>query len=166
MHITYKQVNKITFPAYLLPHDNIYTRDRILFIGDLVLDDKNIKKDSLGLRRVLSPFNDKMFKLKKAVFTHLGLIKNKTGTAYIDSVGKVFIYDKTIWCRQVSHKIKRVDKKITHCELWCHGISFPFKIPRPPADSALWANILYLRGAPWILYSYSEEKQKTTKRKV
>ena len=46
------------------------------------------------------------------------------------------------------------------------GVSFPFKIPRPPHADTSWAGVLHLSGIPWILYEYSEFQKSDTRRKV
>ena len=89
--------------------------------------------------------------------------KNKT---FIDSRGVPFIYEKTRSCSLKYYRIKRVERKDTASILWLKGISFPFKVPRPPTAELRWAGILHLGDRPWLLYEYSQEKLADTRRKV
>ena len=45
----------IVFPVYTVHTDNVEMADGILWVEDQVLDDRNMKGKTLGLRRLQSP---------------------------------------------------------------------------------------------------------------
>ena len=63
-------------------------------------------------------------------------------------------------------KITEVIRKDTASLIRVKGCRTPFTVPRPPSHGMQWAGILHLQGLPWMLYEYSEEKLKDTKKKV
>lgn len=149
---------------FQLPTSNWSCSDGLLFLDDQLLDDKNMSGETLGVRRLQSPFTN-LFPLKRALINHIGILK-QTGKNFIDSKGDPFIYDKTLMCKLKYYKIRKVDRKEVASLLWVKGINFPFTIPRPPEEGRTWAGILHLNNIPWMLYEYSEEKLKDTRRKI
>jgi hypothetical protein len=164
MLLTYKQLHRVTFPVYPLPSDDWYSQDGLLFVDSTIVDDKNMPGETLGIRRLQTPFRD-LLPLKHALTSEIGIIKQHK-TPYIDSAGKVFLYDKTRFVPLRYSKIKRVDRKGVASLLRLHGVASPFIIPRPPKLEHKWAGVLYLDNAPWLLYEYACEKKKDTRRKV
>ncbi len=164
MIVTYKDVQCVTFPVFKITGSNWTYSDGLLFLENQLLDDKNMSGETLGIRRVQTPFEN-LYPLRNALINHIGIIKQTTKT-FIDSRGEPFIYDKTLMCKLKYYKIRKVDKKGIASILWVKGINFPFTIPRPPEDGRTWAGILHLKDIPWMLYEYSEEKLKDTRRKV
>lgn len=163
--ISYLSLSKINFPTYILPSDNVWKEDGIVYVDGQIVDDRNMPGKSLGLRRIQSPFKE-LCPLRKSVNSFNGIIKNMGNTPYIDSNGTIFIYEKTEVCTVKYHRIKRVDKKDTGCALWVKGVHFAFDIPRPPAPEMEWAGVLYFKGLPWKLYEFSEVKLKNAKKKI
>jgi hypothetical protein len=163
--ITYLSLSKIKFPAYLLPSDNIWKEDGIVYVDGIVVDDRNMPGTSLGMRRLQTPFRD-LLQVRKSVNSFNGIIKNKGNACYIDSNGTCFIYEKTQMCTLKYQKIKKVEKKDIGSIIWVKDVHFAIDIPRPPAPEMEWAGILYFKGLPWKLYDFSETKLKTTKKKI
>lgn len=163
MIITYKQIHKIEFPVYMLPSDDWYMSDRILFFEGFVLDDKNVSGESLGQRRLKTEFN--LYPLRRAVFDIIGILKQ--GTAhFIDNKGRVFTYQKTKTVSLKYRKIKKIDRKIKASVLYVHGEKTKFKLIRPPEAGMIWAGILYISGSPWKVYEFSETQKSDTWRKI
>lgn len=135
-----------------------------MFLDGVLVDDKNMPGETLGLRRMQTPFKT-LLKLNRAAMGPTDLIRSPSGP-YIDSKGKVFFYEKTQFCKVKYHKIKSVVKRGKYSNLFLHGISFPFAIPRPPEDEYVWAGVLYITDVPWRLYDFSTERLKTYRRKV
>lgn len=154
----------MTFPVYLLPSSNWQTIDGLLYLEGLLVDDKNMPGKTLGSRRLQTPFEE-LLPLKKCIDSHVGIIK-QSDNCFIDSKGAPFIYQKTKYCKLQYYKIRRIDLKDRASVLWLHGINNSFIIPRPPPSEYKWAGILHYEEAPWLLYSYSEEKCPDTRRKV
>jgi len=164
MVITYKTINKIQFPIYQLPSDNWHLIDGLMFIDDVLVDDRNMLGDTLGKRR-LQTHRGPLLPLRKAITSLVGVIK-QNGRVFIDAKGRPFIYEKTKFCKLIYHKIKKIEGKNTASLLWVHGISFPFEIPRPPAHQYEWAGVLYMEQHPWLLYEYSQSRLKNSRKKV
>jgi hypothetical protein len=164
MVITYKKINNITFPVYILDSSNWHEEDGLLFVENRLLDDKNMSGDTLGRRRLQTPFRD-LYPLKFSLGGLLGIIKQKKKT-FVDSKGEPFIYEKTENFSLKYYKIRKIEQKERASVLWVKGLNLPFKIPRPPMNDLQWAGILHRRGIPWMLYEYSEMKLKDTIRKV
>ena len=164
MVITYKNFGHVAFPAFPLPSSNWEEQDGLLFLENKLLDDKNMKGKTLGMRRLQTPFKE-LFPLKAAVTDFTGLIKH-TKNIFIDNYGMAFLYEKTHSSALKYYKIRKVERKNSASVVWLKGINFPFKIPRPPHADTSWAGVLHLRGIPWILYEYSEFQKSDTRRKV
>ncbi len=169
MLITYKQIKRITFPVFKIEkepeqqNDSSLTDGLLLWNGQ-VIDDRNMPGDTLGQRRLQSPFTN-LVPLRNCYLDHLGLIKSPEAM-YIDTTGKIFVYKKTKFMKLVYYKIKRVDRKETHSLLWVQGIKRPFTIPRPPHPAMQWVGLLHLGPLPWFLYEYSETRKKDSRRKI
>ncbi len=164
MLITYKDFNKIAFPAFLLESGNWERVDGLLFCDGQVVDDTNQTGTTLGARRVQSPMKDQ-YELKKAVTAPNGLMKQDT-RCFVDNNGMPFIYDKTLFCKLSYLKIRKIQRKDSATLIWVKGHNAPFTVPRPPEDGKSWAGVLHLHGLPWMLYEYSDTKLKDTRRKV
>jgi hypothetical protein len=89
--------------------------------------------------------------------------KNKI---FIDSAGKVFIYQKTKMVSVKPHKILRVIPKDTYSVVKLSNIHNGFIVARPPSPGLEWASVLYLNRFPWLIYEFTEEREKTKKRKI
>lgn len=162
MTYTYRNITNIKFPIYALPNDNWQCVDGLLFLDNQILDDTNVKGESLGLRRLKTPFKS-LFPLKKGSMELQFLLKHKH---FIDSHGTVFTYEKTRFHELNYYKIKSVELKETGSLVWFYGVSFPFELPRPPPDKAAYARILHLNKIPWLIYDFAFEKGKDTRRMV
>tara|TARA_B100001059_G_scaffold143358_1_gene143361 strand:+ start:869 stop:1363 length:495 start_codon:yes stop_codon:yes gene_type:complete len=162
--ITYRDVQDLKFPVFQIPSDNWSYSDGLLFIDDLLVDDTNMPGDTLGIRRLQTPFTE-LLPLRRSLISHIGLLKQKKKN-FIDSRGVPFTYEKTAFCKLKYYKIRRVDRKGTASLLWVHHVTTSFTIPRPPEDGRNWAGILHVGDTPWMLYEYSKTKLKDTRRKV
>jgi hypothetical protein len=149
----------------MLPSDNIWKEDGIVYVDGHIVDDRNMPGKTLGMRRIQTPFRN-LLPLKKSINSFNGVIKNSGNRAYIDSKGVYFIYEKTEMCTVKYHEIKKVDRKDTGSIIWFKGINFSFDIPRPPDPEMKWAGVLYFKGLPWKLYNFSDTKLKNKKVKI
>jgi len=161
--ITYKDVPRVTFPIFKIPSSNWYKEDGLLFVDEKIVDDRNMYGATIGIRRMQSHMD--LMPLKKSIDTHLGIIKQKDNT-FIDTKGMPFIYERTIWCKLKYYSIRKVEQKIVASVLHLDGVKAPFTIPRPPHSDMLWAGLIHLYDLPWMLYGYSKERLKETKRKI
>ena len=164
MIVTYKTLDKVTFPIFILPSSNWELTDGLLYLEGELVDDRNMPGTTLGQRRLQTPHKGLMT-LRKSINSLVGILKQST-LCFIDSNGFPFIYQKTKMLSLRYRKIRKIDKKTTASILWVEGWKVPFTIPRPPEPEMLWAGVLFLREYPWIIYEYSETKKKDTRRKV
>lgn len=161
--LNYRQVLRfVDFPVYIVSSEDIWLEDGLLFVGGKILDDKNQPGDTLGKRRLTT--EHKLGKLGKACFNFIELIDSKS-SKFIDSNGKPFYYEKTKLLDVVSYEIKKKIAKDVCTVLFLKGINFPFIVPRYPHKED-WAQVLVFEGMPWKLYSLSEDKLNTFKRKI
>ena len=165
MIVTYKEIKKIKFPVYTLPSSNWSKVDGLLLLDNIVLDDRNMPGASLGIRRLQTPFTE-IVRLDRSISSLIGILKQTNNKAFIDTNGTPFIYQKTKLASLKYYKIRKIDRKESVSILWLKGVKQPFTIPRPPSAETPWAGVLHLGPWPWLLYEYSEEQLKDTRRKV
>lgn len=164
MIVTYKTLDKVTFPIFILPSSNWESTDGLLYLEGELVDDRNMPGTTLGQRRLQTPHKGLMT-LRKSINSLVGILKQEH-YYFIDSNGFPFIYQKTDRLQLRYRKIRKIDKKTTASILWVEGWKVPFTIPRPPDLSMQWAGLLLVKGFPWIIYEYSETRKKNTWRKV
>ena len=156
--------DKIKFPIFVLHTDDIMFVDGILWIENQVLDDTNMKGETLGMRRLQTPMNS-IYPLKSMIKSIRALLDHQ-GKFYIDTTGRFFRKIKTTKAELKYHKILRVEKKDIASVLWVKDCPYPFTIDRPLDTSQAWAGLLYRNGMPWLLYDTSSTKMKNTWRKI
>ena len=156
--------DRLKFPIFTIHTDDVVSADGLLWIENKVLDDTNMKGETLGIRRLQSPMKS-IYPLKYMIKDIPSLLRHK-GSHYIDSVGYVFTKEKTVVVKLKYHKILRIDKKGVASILWIKDCPFPFTLERPLKDTETWAGILYRQDMPWILYSTSNKKEKDSWRKI
>ena len=156
--------DKITFPIFTLHTDEILFVDGILWIENQVLDDTNMKGETLGIRRLQSPMTS-IYPLKY-MLKDIRAYLDHQGKYYIDTKGRFFRKIKTTKVKLRYHEILRVEKKDIASVLWVKDCPFPFTMDRPLAGSEAWAGLLYRNGLPWLLYDTASKKMKDSWRKI
>ena len=164
MILSFKDISKVKFPVYVLPSSNWQETDGLLFLDGHIVDDKNMPGATLGIRRLQTPHKG-LLRLKHQIDNLRGLLKNDKNT-FIDTSGTPFVYEKTQFCKLKYYRIKSITPRETCSLLRLWGVKQPFAVPRPPALEMQYAGILHYGSMPWILYEYSEEPHKDTRRKV
>ena len=164
MVIRYKNIGKVQFPVYELPSGNWNRQDGLLFLDGKIVDDKNMPGDTIGIRRIQTPHKNLM-KLNRQLDSIRGILKSNS-KHFIDSYGVPFIYEKSEFSALKYYRIKKISKKDTASLIWLDGVKNCFVVPRPPPDETRYAGVLHYGNLPWILYEYSETKNKDTRRKV
>lgn len=152
------------YPIYGIFTDNIEERDGLVFADEKILDDKNVKEKTLGLRRLKTPQKN-LYKLKH-IKQDIQETIHSNSKYYIDSLGSIFYYEKAIWCSLQYHKILKIQRRGSLSVLTLAGINFKATVNRPPQRGYTWAGILYAESNPWLLYDYAEEKLDNTRRKI
>lgn len=163
--LTYRDLHKINFPIYILPNDNVEKMDGIVFLDGQVLDDRNQKGETLGIRRIQSPYKE-LHPLRKSIAGFSGIVKQMGNKTYIDSKGLVFTYEKSLLCKLKYHKVTKIERKDIASTVHLKGIQTPFQVIRPPYSDIEYAGVLYFHGLPWKLYEFSTTKLKDTKKKI
>ena len=164
MVITFREIDKINFPVFVLGSDNWDVQDGLVYLDGLIVDDKNIKATTLGKRRLLTPYKN-LYQLKRGVINHTGILK-QTRNTFIDNKGLLFIYEKTKYVSLKYSKITEIRKKGKVSLLFIDKYRVPFTITRPPEEDMSYAGVLHLHEQPWLLYEYSATQLKDTKRKI
>jgi hypothetical protein len=164
MIVTFLDFPNLKFPLYVLPSDDWYVIDGVLFLQEQVVDETNMPGATLGIRRLQCGRND-LLPLNKAILDVPGLTHTRT-KFFIDNGGKPFIYQKTLRSKLKTYRIKRVDLKETVSVLWLYDWPSPFTIARPPPKDFPYVRFLHYKGAPWLLYDYVRTPVKETYRRV
>jgi hypothetical protein len=152
MIVTFKDFHKLKFPLYILPSDDWYIVDGVLFLQEQVVDERRMPGETLGIRRLQCGRKD-LLPLRKMVLGIPDLIQAKN-KFFIDSSGYVFIYEKTLRSKLKAYRIKRVELKETKSLIWLYDWPTPFTVARPPAGDPEWVRFLHYQGSPWIVYDY------------
>ena len=93
----------LKFPIFAVHTDNVELLDSILWIDNQVLDDKNMKGDTLGKRRLASPMKS-LYPLKSMLPDIASYLKHQ-GQFYIDNNGYFFTKEKIHSVKLKYHKI-------------------------------------------------------------
>lgn len=144
------------------------TDSTVLFNRWRIVDDKNIVKPTLGLRRlVLKEKEVKLYPIGSAIYFLQDLIKiAKSTTWFIDSIGQVFQHKKLVRAKLQTRRILQVlPASGIGCVLEVEGLSERFKSLQVPKSHELWAGILHYNRCN-LLYGYYSEPIKTTWRLV
>lgn len=133
-----------------------------------MLDDKNIDKNSLSLRRLDMLKNGaSLYKLSRAIFFIGDLLKMTKGpTWYIDSSGTIFEYKKT---KRVPLIFKKVSKILPMPKggavIEAEGIPYRFKSLFVPKLEQKWVGLLKINHG-YILYGLYNKLLKNTHRLI
>jgi hypothetical protein len=153
-----------SYPLFAINSINIDKRDGVVFADEQVLDDTNIKADTLGERRLRTPLKP-LYRISKLIKEPRNLI-SKGPKYYIDNSGFIFYYDTVGFCDLRYHKIMKEEIKNNKIIIKLSGIYSPFTLPRPSPKGYKWVGVLYLGKEPWVLYNFSESKLNKTRRAV
>jgi hypothetical protein len=139
--------------------------DNQISTNSYIVDDKNINKNTLGLRRLLIPKQD-LYTLSTTIYTLQDLIKlAKPNVWFIDNIGQLFQYKKSTRAKLQTYKIRQVlPVSGIGCVLEIEGFSERFKSMTVP-NTERYAAILSYNGKN-LLYGLYTENIKTTWRLV
>lgn len=175
------KLSEINYPVYRLRNDPPIQSDGFVFYASekhtedesggivtdtklLMVDDRQIEGDSLAARRLRIPA--KLFPLRQAIFFLGDLIKLATpNTWFIDSLGKVFVYEKNTRAQLKCHKISMIATIPSGgAIIGVEGIDSRFKTLHTP-ENVYYAGILHM-GKSLVLYGLYSEPFKQTWRMV
>ena len=140
-----------------------------LFAKTRIVDDTNMKEETLGLRRakLLDIYHYKdVYPLPKAIFFPADLVKvSKSGNnLFIDYSGKLFRYIKSTSALLVCHKIEKVIPVRNGALLELQGSAQRYKSIVQPLEGK-YAGILHFNHCT-LLYGIYDSAFSTTRRKV
>ena len=133
-----------------------------------IVDDKNIEGDTLAKRRLkLAVEGVILAKLTNAVYFLTDLVKLADGkTWFIDSLGKIFIYKKSIKAKLRFYKIKDIIAINTGgVIIEAVGINQRFKSLYKPTMDKSHVGILHF-GMSMLLYGFYTQEHKATWRMI
>lgn len=132
-----------------------------------IVDDKNINKPTIGLRRLALAQKVSLFPIGSAIYFLADLIKlAKSTTWFVDSIGQVFQHKKSKRAKLTTKKIKQVLPATTlGCVIEVDGLSQRFKSMQPPKEFEKYAGLLEVSGGH-ILYGFYETQIKDSWRLV
>ncbi len=155
----------IVFPLFHIRDClKIITEDKIITIrtlyGDYILDNKNIRGNTLGIRRLnLSSSlqeDQRLYPLRKIFYTFSDIITHKhKHKVYIDSIGTLFKYTKSKRCNLVYKKITNIEVQATRILCTCKGLFRPIEVPYIPRVMPRYLGLLCFQG-DYILYELSQ----------
>lgn len=161
--LNYKQIlRNVKFPVYIITSEEVRYEDGLLFLNGRVVDDRNQSGDTIGKRRLAT--EHKVASLGKICFTYIEMLESKANK-FIDSKGKAFFYRKSKFVPVVSYRINKKFAKDTYTVLFLKGVNCPYIVPRYPHTEE-WAQIFVYDNLPWRLYSLSEQKVDSFRRKI
>lgn len=174
-------LRQVSFPVYRLGLEQPNFIDNVtLFLQEYkdeennpiytyrIVDDKNINKPTLALRRLeLAKNGTKLKRLSRAMFFLADFIKLATrSTWFIDNNGMVFQYKKEKHIKLLFKPIKQVIPINTGgAIIEVEGIPSRFKTLYMPSDSNKYAGLLQ-DGMGYILYGTYAEPPKNSRRLV
>jgi hypothetical protein len=162
--VTKETIKKVRFPVFRLYSDEVVYFNKVLYLGDKILDDRNFSSTTLGARR-LQIDKKNLYTLRECAFDFISMIRAGY-RHFIDTNGKAFTYRKTKVCTVKSYLIEKVENKNHYSTLKVKGLSRVFLVPRPPPAGYPWASIIFFDRFPWEVLSFSEEKQPEQKRLI
>ena len=154
----------------VLYYSNTYRNidDNTLSTNIKLIDDKNIKEDTLSRRRLkMKSEGAPLYPLSKAVFFLGDFIKlAQSGYWFIDVYGNIFTYKKNIRAKLVFRKVRKViPAKSMGSIIEVDGIAPRFKTLRVVKESQRYAGILQYNGIN-ILYGLYDQPYKESWRMI
>jgi len=161
-------LNKITWPIYeIRKHRKIWEKNNVLYIEtefniEYVLDNKNLKGNTLGMRRLrLKDIEGiTIYNLKKVCFTMYDLLQCKN-KYFIDSAGILLNFNKKTRRNLIYKKVIDTDIQDNYVFAFCEDIFKPIKIPFIPYIMPRYLGLLKIDG-DYLLYELSETRKKNT----
>lgn len=154
----------------MLYYSNTYKNvdDNTMYTVVKLLDDKNIKQDTLSRRRLaMQGQGAPLYPLRKAAFFLGDFIKlAQSGYWFIDVYGRLFTYKKSTRAKLTFHKIKKIiPGKATGSIIEVEGIPSRFKTLYIVKDYMTYAGILNYHGMS-ILYGLYDRPYKPSWRMI
>tara|TARA_Y100001972_G_scaffold101553_1_gene126519 strand:- start:14 stop:502 length:489 start_codon:yes stop_codon:yes gene_type:complete len=162
--MTFEDLHKIVFPIYVLHTDEVEEQDGLLFCDTQIVDDKNVKGNTIGQRRLKSPHKS-LYPLKFMLTDFRSMIMHR-GENYVDTEGKYFRYQKTRTGIIKSYEIENIEQKELATMIKLKNVRHRFETKTPPDTKFKFAQVLMIDNRPSVLWSVSIQKEKNTWRKI
>ncbi len=176
------KLETINWPVFLLGNIDVTTVNSVSYketevylieeerfaFNKLIIDDKNIKEDTLSLRRlVLMNRGVNLFPIQVAIYFLADLIKiAKNKVQFIDSSGNIFKYEKFKPAPLTCHRLKNILPSVgVGVIIEVEGITQRFKLMFEPNDEQQYVGLLKLNNS-YLLYGMYNEPFKKTYRKI
>lgn len=163
-----RKLRDIVFPVYRIPnYKTVRVVDGLVKLDDQILDDTNVKEETLALRRLRSPLYQELYKMRISHPTLEAFLRRvKRGQKFIDSSGHIFTYIPSRFFPVKTLYIDRVDRNYSYVRVFLKGIRQPLIDVTGPRNAEPWAVVVFRAGSPWFILSYSHYKNKDTKKKL
>ena len=164
-----KTFSDINFPIFTITpsYKRIWDDLNVKYIetesGIYILDNMNLKGDTLGERR-LKIKTGLRYVPRKVYYNITQLIKSKTKT-YIDNTGCVFTYRKTRTVPLRYYRVMDVVNTEEGCILTFKNVNFKLRTSCKEAYDIIYIGLLITDNG-YIIYDTSEVKKKDTHRKI
>lgn len=138
------------------------------YVNTVTVDYPSCGKLTLGERRLAATkVGDKLYPLKRAVFTISDLLKSNPRFYWIDSDGKIFKHKKTTMYELSFYKIKSIIRgNSVGCVVELQGLPIRFYTSLRLKDNiTYWAGVLHKNGK-YILYGIFDKEYAPSRRKV
>jgi hypothetical protein len=132
-----------------------------------IVDDKNIDKPTVGLRRLALANKVSLFPIGSAIYFLADLIKlAKSTTWFVDNTGQVFQHKKSKRAKLTTKRIKQVLPAATiGCVIEVEGLSTRFKSMQIPKAYETYAGLLEFSDGH-IFYGFYDRPIKDTWRLI
>ena len=134
-----------------------------------IIDDLRIPKETLGMRRLALSKDSSitLYNINKVIFFIGDLLKQSDPHSwFIDNNGKVFRYTKTRGVPLIYKKILEVIPAVGCYYISVEGLNSRYISLFAPTSYQKYAAVLKLSVHSYLLYGFSEEYRKPTRRKV
>lgn len=165
----YKSIVDIVFPIFTISNNYVKTwvEDNITYIqtdsGVYVLDNKNIRGNTLGQRRLRINYS-KLYMPRQTLHNIPQLLHSRYNV-FIDNLGTIFKYKKVKLVPLRYHKVSQIIKTPEGCVLHFNDINNPIKVEASIAYGIEYVGFLHT-DIGYITYEYSETLKKNTRRKI
>jgi hypothetical protein len=165
-------LSNIVWPIYAIrSHASIQTRKNILYItteyGEYVLDNKNLKGNTLGIRRLKlkkQRETDKgftLYPLSSIYYTFEDVLQGAKFKIYIDSIGTLHNFTRKTRRDLKYYKVQKTQVHANSVLCFCRGLTAPILINYIPTKMPLYLGLVKINGSLQI-YELSNKSKPNT----
>jgi hypothetical protein len=160
---------EIIFPVFAITpgYRRVWEDMNILYIetnsGIYTLDNKNIRGDTVGSRR-LKIKNSELY-IPRKVYYNIGQMLHSKYRDFMDTSGRYFKWKKSISIPLRYHKVSNISNFKDECIIHLKDIFFPQKVNCRLASALKCVGVLHTQWG-YVLYEFSDTLKKNTYRKI